>query len=65
METTLDSDKEQIEWEVPFVEYFKSENYPTWMKLLRIYDVALRRYYFKLPFSHLYYVLGEKNINRY
>jgi hypothetical protein len=60
METTLDSDTEQIEWEVPFVEYFKSENYPTWMKLLRIYDVALHRYYFKLPFSHLYYILGEK-----
>ena len=60
MEITLNSDQEHIEWDVPFVEYFKTEDYPLWMRLLRIYDVALHRYYFKLPFSHLFYIVAEK-----
>ena len=60
MTLTLDTEKQQIEWEVPFLEYFKTENYPLWMRFLRVYDIALHRYYFKLPFSHLFYVVAEK-----
>lgn len=59
-ENTLNSEKEKIQWEVPFVDYIKNEKYPLWMKLLRLYDKTFHRYYFKLPFSHLYYTLGEK-----
>jgi hypothetical protein len=63
METTVNSDEEKTQWEVPFIEYFRHEKYPLWMRILKLYDLALHRYYFKLPFSHLYYVFGVKAPN--
>jgi len=47
-------------WEVPFVEYVRTGNYPGWMKLLGRWDMTFRKGVFKLPMSHLFYVLGEK-----
>jgi hypothetical protein len=47
-------------WEVPFVEYVVNDRFPWWMKVLGLYDLPLRKGYWKLPFSHLFYVLGEK-----
>jgi len=61
METTLNSEKDKIEWEVPFIEYFRYDNYPLWMSILKFYDIAFHRLYFKLPFSHLYYILASKD----
>lgn len=46
-------------WEVPFVEYVRTGNYPGWMKFLGRWDMLLRKGVFKLPMSHLFYVLGK------
>ena len=47
-------------WEVPFLDYMKTGNYPGWMKLLGRWDMLFRKGVLKLPLSHLFYVLGEK-----
>ena len=52
--------KEKPEWEVPFIEYVRTGVYPGWMKALGKWDMAFRKGVFKLPMSHLFYVLGEK-----
>ncbi len=51
---------EKPEWEVPIVQYVKTGQYPGWMKALGRWDMAFRKGIFKLPMSHLFYVLGEK-----
>jgi len=48
------------DWRVPVVDYIKNNRFPMWMNLLRSYDITLRKGYWKLPFSHLFYVIGEK-----
>jgi len=48
------------QWEVPFLEYVRTGNYPGWMKLLGRWDMMFRKGVFKLPMSHLFYVLGRK-----
>lgn len=48
------------EWEVPFLEYVRTNTYPGWMKTLGRWDMLFRKGVFKLPMSHLFYVLGEK-----
>jgi len=48
------------DWVVPVVDYIKHNKFPLWMNLLRIYDLSLRKGYWKLPFSHMFYVIGEK-----
>jgi len=53
-------DKKPV-WEVPFLDYVKSGNYPTWMKALGKWDMTFRKGVFKLPMSHLFYVLGKKH----
>lgn len=52
--------KTRPEWEVPFLEYVRTGNYPGWMKLLGRWDMMFRKGVFKLPMSHLFYVLGRK-----
>ena len=47
-------------WEVPAIKYLKTGKYPLWMNLIRLYDIPLRKGYWKLPFSHMFYVIGEK-----
>jgi hypothetical protein len=47
-------------WEVPIIRYTKTGQYPQWMKMLGRWDMAFRKGIFKLPMSHLFYVLGEK-----
>lgn len=47
-------------WEVPFLEYVRTGNYPGWMKALGWWDMTFRKGVFKLPLSHLFYVLGGK-----
>ncbi len=49
------------DWEVPIIEYVKSNTYPGWMKKLGKWDMLFRKGVFKLPLSHLFYVLGEKS----
>lgn len=52
--------KEEPDWIVPFLKYVKTGNYPGWMKALSRWDMAFRKGVFRLPISHLFYVLGEK-----
>jgi hypothetical protein len=52
--------KTRPHWEVPFLEYVRTGNYPVWMKLLGRWDMLFRKGVFKLPMSHLFYVLGRK-----
>jgi hypothetical protein len=48
-------------WEVPMIQYAKTRQFPNWMRLLGRWDIKFRRGLFKLPLSHLFYVLAEKN----
>jgi hypothetical protein len=47
-------------WEVPIIRYAKTGQFPGWMKLLGRWDMTFRKGVFKLPMSHLFYVLGKK-----
>ena len=47
-------------WEVPMIRYIATGRFPVWMRALGRWDMAFRRGVFKLPMSHLFYVLGEK-----
>ena len=46
-------------WEVPMIGYIKSGVFPAWMKYLGKWDLTFRKGVFKLPLSHLFYVLGR------
>lgn len=48
-------------WEVPLLKYIKTGMHPGWMKLLGKWDMTFRKGVFKLPMSHLFYVLGRKD----
>lgn len=47
-------------WIVPFLEYVEKDTYPGWMKVLGRWDMLFRKGVFKLPMSHLFYVLGQR-----
>lgn len=47
-------------WVVPILDYIRSGDFPGWMKYLGRWDMAFRKGVFKLPMSHLFYVLGMK-----
>ena len=51
----------QPEWDVPLLGYVKSGKYPGWMKALGKWDMAFRKGIFKLPLSHLFYVIAKTN----
>ena len=48
------------DWEVPIIAYAKKNDFPGWMKALGRWDMTFRKGIFKLPMSHLFYVLGKK-----
>ncbi|MBW2364505.1 MAG: methyltransferase domain-containing protein [Deltaproteobacteria bacterium] len=48
------------DWEVPIITYAKTGQFPGWMKALGKWDMAFRKGLFKLPMSHLFYVIGQK-----
>jgi hypothetical protein len=52
--------QEQPCWEVPILDYIKTGVFPEWMKILGKWDMLFRKGVFKLPMSHLFYVLGQK-----
>lgn len=52
--------KSKPEWGVPIIDYIKSGSFPGWMVLLGRWDMKFRKGLFKLPMSHLFYVLGTK-----
>ena len=52
--------KAKPDWEVPIIKYVKTDKFPGWMKALGKWDMTFRKGVFKLPMSHLFYVLGEK-----
>ena len=49
------------EWNVPILDYVQNQRFPGWMKLLGRWDMLFRKGFFKLPLSHLFYVVGEKS----
>jgi hypothetical protein len=53
--------KSTPDWEVPIIDYVKNDSFPGWMKKLGKWDMLFRKGVFKLPMSHLFYVLGEIN----
>jgi hypothetical protein len=55
----FDHSKVKPLWEVPFIEYVRTGKYPEWMKILGRWDMKFRKGVFKLPLSHLFYVLGK------
>jgi hypothetical protein len=57
--TNMDRSKVKPVWEVPFIEYVRTDKYPEWMKILGRWDMKFRKGVFKLPLSHLFYVLGK------
>jgi hypothetical protein len=52
--------KEKPDWDVPIIKYAKTGQYPGWMKALGKWDMTFRKGVFKLPLSHLFYVVGRK-----
>jgi len=48
------------DWAVPIIEYAKTGQFPGWMTALCRWDMTFRKGVFKLPMSHLFYVLGKK-----
>jgi hypothetical protein len=56
--------KKKPDWEVPIIEYAKTGCYPGWMRALGRWDMAFRKGVFKLPMSHLFYVIGMKESKR-
>ena len=50
----------QPDWKVPILDYIQNNSFPGWMKLLGRWDMLFRKGLFKLPMSHLFYVLGKK-----
>jgi hypothetical protein len=48
------------DWEVPIIQYAKTNQFPGWMKKLGKWDMTFRKGFFKLPMSHLFYVIGSK-----
>lgn len=50
---------EKPEWKVPILDYVKTGNFPDWMCMLGKWDMLFRKGVFKLPMSHLFYVMGE------
>jgi len=48
------------DWKVPILNYVKKRKYPGWMQYLGRWDMAFRKGVWKLPMSHLFYVVGEK-----
>ena len=56
----LESKKPTPDWEVPIIGYAKTGQFPGWMKELGRWDMRFRKGVFKLPLSHLFYVMGIK-----
>ncbi len=52
--------KEKPLWEVPFLKYVRTGNYPAWMTKIGKLDMAPRKGVKKLFMSHLFYALGKK-----
>jgi hypothetical protein len=50
--------QEKPDWGVPILDYVKTGKFPEWMKLLGKWDMLFRKGVFKLPMSHLFYVVG-------
>ena len=55
-----DTQKRKPDWKVPILDYVRTEKYPGWMKYLGRWDMVFREGAWKLPLSHLFYVLGKK-----
>jgi hypothetical protein len=48
---------------VPIIHYARNGRYPLWMRALGEWDMRFRKGVVKLPFSHLFYVLGSHRLD--
>jgi SAM-dependent methyltransferase len=55
----LEPPKAKPDWGVPIIGYIKSGIFPGWMTRLGRWDMMFRKGVFKLPLSHLFYVVGQ------
>ncbi len=53
--------KKKPDWGVPIIDYIKEDRFPLWMRALGKWDMTFRKGVFKLPMSHLFYVLGKSD----
>ena len=51
--------QQKPDWQIPIIEYAKTGRFPGWMKAFGKWDMAFRKGVFKLPMSHLFYVIGK------
>jgi len=56
----MNIDINKTDWHSTIVDYIKQENYPVWLKAIWMFEKLPVPMYLKLPYSHLFYVLGEK-----
>ena len=52
--------RQKPEWKVPLLDYVKKNKFPGWMTALGKWDMTFRKGIFKLPLSHLFYIIGKK-----
>jgi len=57
---TVETPPKKPDWEVPIVQYARTGRFPLWMRALGKWDMTFRKGVFKLPLSHLFYVVGKK-----
>ncbi|MFA4887559.1 MAG: methyltransferase domain-containing protein [Candidatus Nanoarchaeia archaeon] len=60
MENTQQKKPENIEWEANTLTYMKNKNYPSWIKAMYTFESIPLPLFLKHTYSHLYYVIGEK-----
>lgn len=53
---------ENVDWESPFTEMVRSNNFPTWLKLVHKWERIPMFPIIKTLYSHIFYVIAEKNI---
>lgn len=57
----MNVDLNQIDWHPDIVDHIKQGNYPNWIKAIYCLERFPLPTILKLPYSHLFYVLGEKD----
>ena len=56
----MNVDIDKIDWHPTIVDYIKQRNYPIWIKAIWAFEKLPVPMIVKLPYSHLFYVLGNK-----
>lgn len=52
---------DNVEWQVPYVDYLKNNKFPSWFKYVYFIERLPMPLFLKFIYSHIFFVLGEKN----